>query len=132
MTVDLHGSPGAFSIARRSRATQLVKQSSMWGSTLDHQMFGRWVWQVVPRRSGSHELMVNVSADLCDSAGVPTSEPYADRTFPVRVRVNLARASVRLSKMLTAAGVTGLVGAYTHEVWWPQVKSLLVVARLLD
>jgi hypothetical protein len=76
--------------------------------------------------------VVNVSADLCDVGGVPTSSAYADRAFPVRVRVNLARTSVQLSKLVAAGAVTGLAGAYTHEVWWPQVKSLLVVARLLD
>jgi hypothetical protein len=48
-----------------------------------------------------------------------------DRMFSVTVRVNYASASMRVLKWAATGAVTGLVGAYTHHVWWPKVKVLL-------
>jgi hypothetical protein len=132
MMVDLYGSPGAFQIVRQSRATQLVKSSLMWNTSFDQQKFGRWLWNVTPKKSGTHELIVKVSADLSDSRGVSTSEPYGDRMFSIGVRVNYGRASVRVLKWVTTGAVTGLVGAYSHEVWWPKVNAWLMGAGLLS
>jgi len=132
MTVDLYGSPDAFRIVRQSRATQLVNSSLIWNTPFDDQRFGRWLWHVTPKKSGTHKLVVKVSADMSDSRGVATTEPYGDRTFSVKVRVNLGQASVRVLKWTTAGAVSGLAGAYTHEVWWPKLRALLAAAGLLS
>jgi hypothetical protein len=75
---------------------------------------------------------VKVSADLSDSRGVSTSEPYGDRMFSIGVRVNYGTASVRMLQWVATGAVTGLIGAYTHEVWWPKVKVWLMGAGLLN
>jgi len=62
MTVHLYGSPGAFQITRQSRHTQLVVGSVIGASSLDHDRFCRWLWEVRPKRIGTHELTVKVSA----------------------------------------------------------------------
>ena len=41
---------------------------------------------------------------------------------------SLVRPSAELADSFRA---TGLVGAYTHEVWWPKVKVWLIGAGLL-
>jgi hypothetical protein len=125
MTVNLYGSPGAFQITRQSRGTQLVAGTLIGASSLDHDRFGRWLWEVTPKRTGTHELIIKVSADLSDSRGVATSESYPDRMFSVSVRVNYASASMRVVKWTATGAVTGLAGAYTHHVWWPKVKVML-------
>jgi hypothetical protein len=130
MTVDLHGSPGAFAITRRSRPTQLVKGSLIWNTAFADQRFGRWLWDVTPKKLGTHELVVTVSADMSDSRGVATSESYADRTFTVKVHVSVAQASVRVLGWTAAGTLSGLVGAYTHEIWWPKLRALLDGAGL--
>lgn len=126
MTVNLHGAPDAFQIVRRSRQTQLVMDTPVWGAAFDQERFGRWTWHVTPKKSGTHELVVKVSADLFDSRGVPTSEPYRDRDFPVSVRVNFVRATGRVLKWTATGAVTALAGAYTQEAWWPKLKGWLV------
>jgi hypothetical protein len=133
MTVDLFGSPDAFKIVRQSRATQLVKSSLIWkASAFDDQRFGRWLWHVTPKRSGTHELVVKVSADMNDSRGVATTEAHGDRTFSVKVRVNLGQAAARVLKWTAAGAVSGLAGAYTQEIWWPKLRALLVGTGLLS
>ena len=125
MTVSLYGSPGAFQITQQSRETQLVTGSLIGNASLDHDRFGRWLWEVTPKRIGTHDLIIKVSADLSDSRGVATTESYADKTFTVSVRVNYASASMRVVRWTATGAVTGLVGAYTHHVWWPKVKMML-------
>jgi hypothetical protein len=125
MTVSLYGSPGAFQITRQSRGTQLVTGTLIRNASLDHDRFGRWLWEVTPKRVGTQELIIKVSADLSDSRGVATSESYPDRTFTVSVRVNYGSASMRVVKWTATGAVTGLAGAYTHHVWWPKVKVML-------
>jgi hypothetical protein len=132
MTVELSGSPGAFRIVRQTRPTQLVKSSLIWNEPFEDQRFGRWLWHVTPKVSGTHELVVKVSADLNDSRGVATTEAYGDRAFIVKVRVNIGQASVRVLKWTAAGAVSGLAGAYTHEVWWPKLKSFLLGTGLLS
>jgi hypothetical protein len=131
MTVDLYGSPGAFKIVRQSRATQLVKSSLIWSLPPDEMRFGRWAWHVTPKKRGAHELVVKISADLSDSRGVATTEPYEDRTFSVRIRVNYAHASVLVLKWSAAGAVSALGGASTQEIWWPKLKALLLGTGLL-
>jgi hypothetical protein len=102
-----------------------VVGSLIGNTSLDHDRFGRWRWEVAPKKIGTHELTIVVTADLSDSRGVATSEPYPYREFSVTVRVNYASASMRVLKWAATGAVTGLVGAYTHHVWWPKVKVLL-------
>lgn len=125
MTVDLYDSSGAFRIVRQSRQTQLVKSSLIWNAPFDDQKFGRWLWRVTPKRSGTHVLVVKVSADMSDSRGVATTEPYLDRLFAVKVRVNVGQASVRVLKWTAAGAVSGLAGAFTQEIWWPKLRAML-------
>lgn len=136
MTVTLDGSPDAFSIVRRTRATQLVLGSLIWKGQFEEQRFGRWLWYVRPKRTGTHELLVKVSADLSDSRGVPTSEALRDRVFPIRIKVDYATASARAVKWAAtgAAGavLTALIGAYTKDVWWPQIRLMLAGFGLAD
>jgi hypothetical protein len=120
MTVNLYGAPDAFNIVALSRETQLVIGSMIW-SRFQEQRFGRWQWHVTPKKTGTHKLLVKVSADLSDSRGVPTSESCQDRVFEVWVRVNYARASIRVLKWAATgtAGIllAGLIGAYAQGVW---------------
>jgi hypothetical protein len=131
ITMALYGSPDAFRIMRQSRPTQLVKSSLIWSAAFDEQKFGRWLWHVTPKKSGTHELVVKVSADLSDSRGVATTEPCGNRTFSVKVRVNYAHTSVRVAKWTAAGAVSALAGAFTQEIWWPWLKAFLVGTGLL-
>lgn len=136
MTVTLDGSPDAFTIVRRTRSTQLVIGSLIWKGEFDEQRFGRWLWYVRPKCTGTHELLLKVSADLSDSRGIPTSEALRDRVFPIRIKVDYATASARAVKWaatgVVGAAVTALIGAYTKEVWWPQIRLLLAGFGLAD
>jgi hypothetical protein len=81
---------------------------------------------VTPKKSGRQELTVKVSADLSDSRGAATTEPYEDRTFSVKVGATLGQKSVRALKWTAAAGAIGaLAAACTQEFWWPRLKALL-------
>jgi hypothetical protein len=126
MTVDLYGSPDIFRIMRRSRPTQLIKDSLIWRAPLNEQRFGRWLWHVTPKQSGRQELTVKVSADLSDNRGVATTEPYGDRTFSVKVRASVGQAWVRALKWTAASAIAALAGACTQEFWWPRLKALLL------
>src|SRR5215831_6763610 len=146
MTIDLYGSPGAFSIVRQSSPAQLVggrqmdrilgarhasNELTLQPETFDEDRFSRWLWHVTPKKSGTHELIVKVSADISDSHGVATTEPYVDRIFRVKVHVNLGRASMQVLKWTAAGAVSGLAGAYTQEIWWPKLRALLVETGIL-
>jgi hypothetical protein len=132
LNVDLHGSPGAFDITRQSRQTQLVKGSLIWNTAFDQQRFGRWLWNVTPKKRGTHELVVKVSADLSDSRGVTTSQPYSDRMFSIAVRANQGNTAVRMLMWAATGAAACLVGTYAHETWWPKVKVWLMGAGLLS
>jgi hypothetical protein len=132
MTVNLYGSPGAFEIVRQSRGTQLVLGSLLSNSPFNGERFGRWIWQVTPKKSGTHDLVVHVSADLSDSRGIATTEAYRDRIFVVKVGVNFGQASVRVLKWTAAGAVSGLAGAYSKEIWWPKIKAMLTASGLLS
>jgi hypothetical protein len=135
MTVNLYGAPDAFNIVALSRETQLVI-GGMISSRFQEQRFGRWQWHVTPKKTGTHKLLMKVSADLSDSRGVPTSESCQDRVFEVWVRMNYARASIRVLKWAATgtAGMllAGLIGAYTQDVWWPKVKALLASIAMVS
>lgn len=126
MTVDLYGASDVFKILPCSRRTQLVKYSPLWGNAFNDERFGRWTWDVTPKRTGTHDLVVKVSADLSDSRGVPTSESYRDREFPVSVQINYVKATARLLKWSATGAVTALAGAYTQDAWWPKLKVWLL------
>lgn len=129
MSVSIYANGGAFDIERQSETTQLVSRDRLKGTAFEQADYGRWVWLITPRKSGTHQLFVKVSASLKDSRGLPTSASLPDREFPVSVSVHTGKATVRiLRRSLLAAGGAigaGLLGAITQELWWPKLKVLL-------
>jgi hypothetical protein len=87
---------------------------------------------VTPKKSGTHELVVHVSADMSDSRGIATTEAYRDRIFVVKVGVNFGQASVKVLKWTAAGAVSGLAGAYSQEIWWPKLRAVLMASGLLS
>ena len=87
---------------------------------------------MTPKKSGTHELVVHVSADMSDSRGIATTEAYRDRIFVVKVGANFGQASVKVLKWTTAGAISGLAGAYSQEIWWPKVRALLMSSGLLS
>jgi hypothetical protein len=88
--------------------------------------FGKWTWRVTPKKLDTHELLVNVSAELLDSLGIHASTALPTRTFTVRVNVNFPQLSFQAMGW-GASGVfgplfAGVVGAYTQDIWWPTIK----------
>ncbi len=136
MSVSIYAKGGAFDIERQSETTQLVSSEHLKGTAFEQADYGRWVWQVTPRKTGAHQLFVRVSASLKDSRGLPTSTSLPDREFPVSVSVHTGKTAVRIVRRgLLAAGGTvgaGLLGAITQEMWWPKLKVLLQSWGWLD
>lgn len=129
MSVSIYTKGGAFDIERQSETTQLVSGEHLKGTAFEQADYGRWVWQVTPRKTGAHQLFVRVSASLKDSRGLPTSTSLPDREFPVSVSVHTGKTAVRIVRrgLLAAGGAVGagLLGAITQELWWPKLKTLL-------
>ena len=130
MAVILHSNSGAFDIEHQSEMTQLVMSDHLKGTAFESVDFGRWIWLVTPRQRGSHQLFVRVSASLKDSRGLPTTTTLPDREFKVSVSVHAGRAAMKALRrgILAIAGVVGaaLLGAITQDLWWPELKVLLV------
>jgi hypothetical protein len=128
MSVSLYGGPGAFTIERQSETSQLVMSDVVKGTPLETQDFGRWVWLVTPRKTGTHQLHVRVSAALKDSRGVTTTTKLPDKEFKVSVSVHTGKATISVIKrtlpalVLAAAG--GLVAALSRDVWWPKLYAI--------
>jgi hypothetical protein len=134
MTVMLHSRAGAFLIKEETRPTQLVNGDRFNDSRFED--FGKWTWRVTPKRLGTHELHINVSAELLDSQGIPASAALPIRTFTVRVRVNYPQLSFQAMGW-GASGVfgalfAGVVGAYTQDIWWPTIKVWMQSFGLLE
>jgi hypothetical protein len=129
MSVSLYGAPGAFTIERQSETSQLVMSDLLKGTPLETQDFGRWVWLVTPRQTGTHQLYVKVSAALKDSRGVPTTTKLPDKEFKVSVSVHAGNATIAVIKRtlpaLILAGLGGLVAAFSRDVWWPKLYLML-------
>ena len=130
MSVSLYAKGGTFDIERHSETTQLISGGEqLKGTQFEQADYGRWIWLVTPRKSGSHMLFVRVSASLKDSRGLPTSASLPDREFPVSVSVHAGKVSLRIlrSGLLAAGGAAGaaLIGAATQDLWWPKLKLLL-------
>lgn len=129
MSVSIYTKGGAFDIERQSETTQLVSNEHLKGTAFEQADYGRWVWQVTPRKTGAHQLFVRVSASLKDSRGLPTSTSLPDREFTVAVSVHTGKTAVRIVRrgFLAAGGAVGagLLGAITQELWWPKLKVLL-------
>ena len=129
MSVSLYGGPGAFTIERQSETSQLVMSDLVKGTPLETQDFGRWVWLVTPRKTGTYQLYVKVSAALKDSRGVPTTTKLPDKEFKVSVSVHAGNATIAVVKRtlpaLILAGLGGLVAAFSRDVWWPKLHLIL-------
>lgn len=129
MSVSLYGGSGAFTIERQSETSQLVMSNVIKGTPLETEDFGRWVWLVTPRKTGTHQLFVKVSAALKDSRGVPTTTKLPDKEFKVAVSIHTGKTTVAVIKRslptLILAGLGGLVAAFTRDVWWPKLYALL-------
>lgn len=125
MTVELIGSAAAFLIEKRyATSTQSVTPDAAKRAGLNPKEFGLWQWHVTPRKAGTHDLFIKVSAML-DSG--PAALP--DRIFKVQVRVNYAEASIQVAKWagggLMSFLIAGLIGAATQDLWWPKLKLWL-------
>ena len=135
MSVELHPDPAAFKVVRRSRKTQLVTGPLLRTTRAEPRQFGRWQWLVTPTQSGTYELLLQVSANLTDSQGVPTSTSLPDKSYAVTVHVNYARAAFAAVNWFATGLVSmiaaGFVGAFTQDVWWPALKTWLIGLGLL-
>lgn len=129
MSVVLQAAPGAFEIEARAPDQQLVKRDVLAGTGLEGNDFGRWIWHVTPRKLGAQQLVVQVSATVRDSRGVPASVALPDKSFPVAVAVSVRSSASRFVKWavpgLTLAVLTGIVGGFTRDYWWPALSELL-------
>jgi len=129
MSVSLYARGGAFDIERQSETTQLVKSDAVKNTLFATTDFGRWTWAVTPKKTGSQNLFVKVSAGLKDSRGVPTTAALPDRTFTVSVSVHTGRAAAQFLRGALFAGggaiAAGLLGAITQDLWWPWLKALI-------
>ena len=130
MTIELASPSGAFAIRARTPATQLVTSDILKGTALPQPNYGRWIWDVTPNASGTHELVMQVVAVIADSRGIPSSTLLPDRSFRVLVRVSYGAAgwsAVRWAVSGTVGMVAaGMVGAATTDFWWPVVKRWII------
>lgn len=136
MSVSLYGEPGAFAIDRQSETSQLVMSDLLKGTPLETQDFGRWVWLVTPKKTGTHQLYVKVSAALKDSRGVATTTKLPDKEFKVSVSVHTGNAIGAVLKRavpaLALAALGGLIAAFSRDVWWPKLYAVLKNAGWLS
>jgi len=127
MTVQLVSHRDVFRIEPKSQATQLVRRTMVHTAAFAHQDYGRWLWSVKPQRSGHHELIVKVSANLHDSRGIASSAALPERFFTVHVRVDYVRFGIKLARGaaygLTGALLTSLIGVFTQDMWWPVIRA---------
>jgi hypothetical protein len=84
LSISLMGDDEAFEIERKSARTQFVTRK-LTLSVSETDSFGRWTWLVTPRATGSHDLVVRVSALLRDRHGVPSPVALPDRRVTVTV-----------------------------------------------
>jgi len=135
MSIRLRSSPDTFAIEPQSETTQLVTKDHVKGTAFGKQNFGRWVWRVTAKKRGTHQLTIQVSANLV-SRGVQTTASLEDLAFTVSVSVRVGRASAKSLRRLTVAtsGAIGgaLLGAMTQELWWPKIKELLQSLGLVN
>jgi hypothetical protein len=124
MTVELVAPSGAFTIETGSPSSQLVLRKSE--ALADD--WGRWLWYVTPKESGTHTLTLRVSAGVLDSRGVPTNAALPDQNIDIVVSVNVGKASGRIVKAAGGAVATGLVAGATREYWFPWLAG---VARVM-
>jgi hypothetical protein len=82
LSLSLYGTADAFEIERLSERTQFVGGTGIVGEGSD-----RWEWQVTPRKPGTQDLVVRVSALLLDRHGVPAPVALPDRRFRVDVEI---------------------------------------------
>lgn len=129
MSVSLVCEQDAFDIEPRSQEVQLVKRDLVKGTAFHQDDFAKWVWLVTPRKTGKHTLLVQISAALKDSRGLPTTAGLPDKEFSVTVRVHLGGAAVRVLQRVAlgfaSAVATALVGVFTKDYWWPYVRDTL-------
>ena len=129
MTVELIGPRDVFGIEPQSERTQLVKGDAAKVYGIVSHEFGRWLWAATPRKSGTHELSVKVSANLADTRGIASTASLPDRTFKVKVEVNYVEASISAAKWVcgwtVAALIAGMIGAVTQDIWWPKLRAIL-------
>jgi hypothetical protein len=127
MAVSLVAEPGIFDIEERSPRDQLVIRDLVKGTPLEQHDFAKWIWVVIPRKRGRHELYVKISAALRDSRGLPAASELPDKIFPVTVKVRVASAVLgavsRLTVGLAGTVATALVGAFTKDYWWPIIRD---------
>jgi hypothetical protein len=82
LSLSLYGTADSFEIERLSERTQFVGGTGIVGEGSD-----RWEWQVTPRKPGTQDLVVRVSALLLDRHGVPAPVALPDRRFRVDVEI---------------------------------------------
>lgn len=131
MAVELLAPDGAFTIEGASPTIQLVKRDVLSGTGYERfaDEWGKWIWYVTPRERGSHPLSIRVSASVLDSRRVPTSATLPDKNIEIAVAISVAKTTGAIigkgARLAAGAVVTGIVGGFTKDYWWPLLRAVL-------
>lgn len=129
MAVRLTGEPGAFDISELSERVQLIGRATNASGEFQAQQFGRWVFEVTPKKLGRRTIYVTVSGEVTGSKS-SALRALPPRTFEVRVRVSakivFSGAALQLWALLGVI-FAGFVGAATQDLWWPSVRETIEV-----
>lgn len=127
MAVRLHGEPGAFDIVEQSERMQLVGPAPSAGGEYQAQQFGRWLFEVTPKKLGRRTIYVTVSGEVTGESGIAL-RALPPRTFEIRVQIGAK--SLFTGAALQVWALIGLlfasiIGAATQDIWWPQIRATL-------
>ena len=133
MSVNLRGDPDCFNIKPLSPQVQDI--SSVAGEDPGFELFGRWVFEVRPLKTGKHNLFVIVGGEINGSSG-RAAKLLPEREFPVLVHVGWGRILSSILRMLAglmAILATTLIGLAVQDYWWTPLRSMIsVVLPLAD
>ncbi len=127
MAVRLHGEPGAFHIVEQSEPMQLIGPAPIAGGEFQAQQFGRWLFEVTPKKLGRRTIYVTVSGEVTGEGGIAL-RALPPRTFEVHVQIGANRLFTGAALQIWALiGLlfASIIGAATQDIWWPQIRATL-------
>jgi hypothetical protein len=125
MSVTLRGDPGCFSIKALSPQVQDV--SSLADAQGEFELFGRWVFEVRPIKTGRRNLFVIVGGEIAKGSS-RAAKLLPEREFPVLVHVGWGQIAgwvMRATAGVAALLATTVVGLAVQDYWWPPVRALI-------
>lgn len=96
VTIRLSAPEGGFFIETMTPETQWALNHPAAGE----EAFGNWAWAAVPNETGTHVLLVSVSARDLDANGLVAGSQALEQAIEVHVRRNLRRLSWGLIRTL--------------------------------